>query len=388
MQNIVEMKLRFYISHSLDSIWGHYATSGVLPSTCCWWSQKKTEESAVRRLIWECLPRCLGKDWEKSQDSFLVEGSFDELHCIRMQCSAAAEVAAEWEGDAGTGDWHSCRQSGQKCCPCRVFVWCEVLAIALVGAQWLRPSIAGSVRAGMQGAKDYEKGEHVQGVVLTTDGLLGEFNAYYLHKAENWNPGLYEINSLQPAAGPAAASTKTQVCINDTWSARVHLRAPQMVGKKPDCFVQLWKVEQPVVAHQICWCSYALHVWWPAEHMAEVEQVQLSSRAEGHRRRWRINPWSWCVVSWTSWHRGRDFDFYHSWQALRRASMDNWDLVSTGLAHHASYFSASFGLTQKELAALFLSYIYNFIQSRIPEFLYFPIMQNPAVLGCFRLTAA
>ena len=39
----------------------------------------------------------------------------------------------------------------------------------LVGAQWLRPSIAGSVRAGMQGAKDYEKGEHVQGVVLTTD---------------------------------------------------------------------------------------------------------------------------------------------------------------------------------------------------------------------------
>lgn len=91
-------------------------------------------------------------------------------------------------------------------------------------------------------------------VVLTTDGLLGEFNAYYLHKAENWNPGLYEINSLQPAAGPASAATKTQVCINDTWSARVHLRAPTDGWQKAGLLnLQLGKVEQPVVAHQICW---------------------------------------------------------------------------------------------------------------------------------------
>ena len=180
MQNIVEMKLRFQVILLIRS-------EGTMQQVAYYLQRavdgrrKKLKNQPWGRLIWECLPRCLGKDWEKSQDSFLVEGSFDELHCIRMQCSAAAEVAAEWEGDAGTGDGHSCSQSGQKCCPCRVFVWCEVLAIVLVGAQWLRPSIAGSVRAGMQGAKDYEKGEHVQGVVLTTDGLLGEFNAYYLH---------------------------------------------------------------------------------------------------------------------------------------------------------------------------------------------------------------
>ena len=48
---------------------------------------------------------------------------------------------------------------------------------------------------------------------------------------------------------------------------------------------------------------------------------------------------------------------YHSWQALRRASPDNSDLVCTGLAHHASYSFASFGLIKKELAALLLSYI-------------------------------
>ena len=39
-------------------------------------------------------------------------------------------------------DWPSCSQSGQKCCPFRVFVWCEVLVIVLLAAQWLRPSIA------------------------------------------------------------------------------------------------------------------------------------------------------------------------------------------------------------------------------------------------------
>ena len=41
-------------------------------------------------------------------------------------------------------------------------------------------------KQGQKGAKDYEKGEHVQGVVLKTHGLLREFNAYYLHKTEDW----------------------------------------------------------------------------------------------------------------------------------------------------------------------------------------------------------
>ena len=43
-------------------------------------------------------------------------------------------------------------------------------------------------KQGQKGAKDYEKGEHVQGVVLKTHGLLREFNAYYLHKTQNWEP--------------------------------------------------------------------------------------------------------------------------------------------------------------------------------------------------------
>jgi len=43
-------------------------------------------------------------------------------------------------------------------------------------------------KQGQKGAKDYEKGERVQGVVLKTHGLLREFNAYYLHKTEKWEP--------------------------------------------------------------------------------------------------------------------------------------------------------------------------------------------------------
>ncbi len=52
--------------------------------------------------------------------------------------------------------------------------------------RWIAPEKL--PKKGQKGAKDYEKGEHVQGVVLKTHGLLREFNAYYLHKTENWEP--------------------------------------------------------------------------------------------------------------------------------------------------------------------------------------------------------
>ena len=97
------------------------------------------------------------------------------------------------------------------------------------------------------------------------------------------------------------------------------------------------------------------------------------------------------LVSLTSWRRGIPF---------RRPSADNRDLVCTGLAHPASYFFASFGLIQKELTAfwrltplgpmLFHNVFFNavsqcfFPKSRV-EVLYFPLMQNSDVLGCFRL---
>ena len=37
-------------------------------------------------------------------------------------------------------------------------------------------------------AKDYEEGEKVAGVVLNTHGMIREFNAFYIHKPEDWFP--------------------------------------------------------------------------------------------------------------------------------------------------------------------------------------------------------